>query len=71
MIPKQCRKLVISSAGSKWRDFKCTLTRKYIIPYLDNPEMLEFPPDDYHSISKDDWDKFVNTRITESFKVCI
>ncbi|XP_040374653.1 uncharacterized protein LOC121052830 [Rosa chinensis] len=50
VVPKQWKKLVITSAGHKWREFKSKLTNWYIIPYLDSPELLQFPPDDYQSI---------------------
>lgn len=69
MVPKEWKKLVITSAANKWREFKSKLTNWYIMPYLDNPELLEFPPDDYRSIDQHDWDKFVADRTTTKFKV--
>ncbi|XP_040361933.1 uncharacterized protein LOC112164156 [Rosa chinensis] len=68
VVPKEWKKLVITSAANKWREFKSKLTNWYIMPYLDNPELLEFPPDDYRSIDQHDWDKFVADRTTTKFK---
>ncbi|XP_040369377.1 uncharacterized protein LOC112184434 [Rosa chinensis] len=68
VIPKECRKLVISSAANKWRDFKSKLTKKYIIPFIDTPELLENPPDDYRCINKEHWEQFVAERISDAFQ---
>ncbi|KAK9939272.1 hypothetical protein M0R45_015973 [Rubus argutus] len=68
VVPKELRKLVVTSAGNKWREFKCKLTKWYILPYMDSPELLEFPPDDYRSIEKADWDIFVEQRISADFQ---
>lgn len=70
VLPIQCRKLVLTSAASKWREFKSKLTKWYILPYKDDPELLQFPPDDYRSIEQADWDIFVDSRLTDSFQVC-
>ena len=69
MVPKEWKKLIITSAGNKWREFKSRLVSKYVMPYLDTPDMLEFPPDDYRFIQKADWDIFVAERITHGFMV--
>ncbi|KAK9947973.1 hypothetical protein M0R45_003566 [Rubus argutus] len=68
VVPKELRKLVVTSAANKWREFKCKLTKWYILPYIDSPELLEFPPDDYRSIEKADWDIFVANRISADFQ---
>ncbi|XP_062014202.1 uncharacterized protein LOC133730667 [Rosa rugosa] len=68
VIPKECKKLVITSAANKWREFKSKLTNKYIIPYMDTPELLENPPDDYRCVKKADWDIFVADRISAKFQ---
>ncbi|XP_062027082.1 uncharacterized protein LOC133743232 [Rosa rugosa] len=67
VIPKECRKMVITSAANKWREFKSKLTNLYIIPYMNEPDLLEFPPDDYRSITKDNWQTFVADRLSASF----
>ncbi|KAM5584806.1 hypothetical protein ABKV19_004254, partial [Rosa sericea] len=68
LVPKELKKMVISSAATKWREFKSKLTNLYIIPYIDEPELLENPPDDYQSITKDTWHQFVADRLSTSFQ---
>ena len=70
MVPKQWKKMVFASAGQKWRDFKSKLTTWYIIPFMDSPELFQFPPDDYRSIHADQWQEFVKDRISPQFQVC-
>ncbi|XP_040375666.1 uncharacterized protein LOC121053154 [Rosa chinensis] len=67
VIPKECRKMVITSAANKWREFKSKLINLYIIPYMNEPDLLEFPPDDYRSITKDNWQTFVADSLSASF----
>ncbi|XP_040369394.1 uncharacterized protein LOC121051272 [Rosa chinensis] len=69
VVPKEWKKLVITSAGHKWREFKSKLTNWYIIPYLDSPELLQFPPDDYRSIEVDEWNTFVADRTSQQFQI--
>ncbi|XP_024178951.1 uncharacterized protein LOC112184961 [Rosa chinensis] len=66
-IGPEKRKIVLESAASKWREFKSRLTRHYIMPYLDDPESLKFPPDDYRFINKDHWTQFVAERTNPQF----
>ncbi|KAL6223405.1 hypothetical protein ACLB2K_006792 [Fragaria x ananassa] len=61
------RKMVIKSAGVKWREFKSRLTCQYVLPYIDDPESLKFPPDDYRFITPDVWKDFVKSRLTPEF----
>ncbi|PRQ37919.1 putative transposase, Ptta/En/Spm, plant, transposase, Tnp1/En/Spm [Rosa chinensis] len=68
VVPKEWKKLVITSAANKWREFKSKLTKLYIIPYLETPEFLQFPPDDYRSIDQEDWDIFVADRTSHAFQ---
>nr|XP_011465663.1 PREDICTED: uncharacterized protein LOC105351828 [Fragaria vesca subsp. vesca] len=70
VIPKQCRKHVLKSASSKWRGFKSFLTTYYIVPFMETPEKLENPPDDYRCIPKLHWSLFVEDRVSGEFKVC-
>lgn len=69
VVPPSARRTVLTSAGQKWREFKCRLTCNYILPYLDQPEMLVYPPADYSFIEKSDWDIFVADRKSEEFMV--
>ncbi|XP_062015019.1 uncharacterized protein LOC133731647 isoform X2 [Rosa rugosa] len=68
VVPKEWKKLVLTSAANKWREFKSKLTKLYIIPYLETPELLQFPPDDYRSIEQEDWDTFVADRTSHTFQ---
>ncbi|KAL6226022.1 hypothetical protein ACLB2K_004869 [Fragaria x ananassa] len=68
VIPQQCRRFVLKSASTKWREFKSTLTTHYIMPFKDSPEKLENPPDDYRCIPKLHWSLFVEDKISEEFK---
>lgn len=61
--------MVLASAGSKWRSFKTALTKKFILPYKDDPKALETPPKVYEFIQKDQWTTFVATRLTDDFLV--
>ncbi|KAM5549788.1 hypothetical protein ABKV19_000950 [Rosa sericea] len=67
LIGPEHKKLVLESAARKWRQFKCLLTSKYVIPYLDDHEALRYPPDDYPFINADHWTEFVNMRTKPSF----
>ncbi|BBH07276.1 non-ATPase subunit 9, partial [Prunus dulcis] len=53
---------VLSSAAKKWKDFKSTLTRHYILPYTNDKEKLSQPPETYKFIEKAQWDAFVASR---------
>ncbi|CAL2277839.1 unnamed protein product [Prunus armeniaca] len=38
------KKMVLSSAAKKWKDFKSTLTRQFILPFANEKEKLKKPP---------------------------
>ncbi|KAK9939472.1 hypothetical protein M0R45_016167 [Rubus argutus] len=61
------KKMVLTSAASKWREFKSRLTTNYIVPFKDNSDMLQFPPDDYGFIRPDHWTEFVAKRTSKTF----
>ncbi|KAI5323428.1 hypothetical protein L3X38_032500 [Prunus dulcis] len=46
------KKSVLASAAKKWKDFKSTLTRHYILPYTNDKEKLSHPPETYKFIEK-------------------
>ncbi|CAL8993752.1 unnamed protein product [Prunus brigantina] len=52
------KKMMLSSAGKKWKDFKSTLTRQHILPFINEKEKLRQPPELYKFIEKADWDAF-------------
>lgn len=59
---------VLSSAAKKWKDFKSTLTRHYILPYINDRERLSQPPETYKFIEKAQWDAFVASRLSKEFQ---
>ncbi|CAL2271934.1 unnamed protein product [Prunus armeniaca] len=59
---------VLSSAAKKWKDFKSTLTRHYILPYIKEREKLSQPLEVYKFIEKAEWDAFVASRLSKEFK---
>ncbi|KAL6269640.1 hypothetical protein ACE6H2_026551 [Prunus campanulata] len=61
------KKLVLSSAAKKWKDFKSTLTRHHILPFIKEKDKLSQPPEIYKFIEKAYWDAFVASRLSERF----
>ncbi|KAI5328440.1 hypothetical protein L3X38_027837 [Prunus dulcis] len=59
---------VLSSAAKKWKDFKSTLTRHYILPYTNDKEKLSQPLKTYKFIEKARWDAFVASRLSKDFE---
>ncbi|CAL9020762.1 unnamed protein product [Prunus brigantina] len=59
---------VLSSAAKKWKDFKSTLTRHYILPYINDGGRLSQPPETYKFIEKAQWDAFVASRLSKEFQ---
>ena len=70
VLPPSAKKLVLRSAGQKWREFKSRLTTHYILPYRDQPQLLAYPPADFSFIEKSHWDIFVAERTSYEFLVC-
>ncbi|CAL9025276.1 unnamed protein product, partial [Prunus brigantina] len=62
------KKMVLSSISKKWKDFKSTLTRHHILPFINEKEKLRQPPELYKFIEKVDWDAFVASRLSEKFE---
>ncbi|CAL9010597.1 unnamed protein product [Prunus brigantina] len=62
-------KIVMSSAAKKWKDFKSTLTRQFILPFANEKEKLKEPPQLYNFIEKSQWDAFVASRLSLDFEV--
>lgn len=58
----------LESANTKWRQWKCKLFNKFIVPNQNDPMKLNQPPQD-SGILQEDWSEFVNDRMTEEFKV--
>ncbi|CAL2236852.1 unnamed protein product [Prunus armeniaca] len=65
----QGKEMVLSSAAKKWKDFKSTLTRQFILPFANEKEKLKEPPQLYNFIEKSEWDAFVASRLSPDFEV--
>ncbi|BBN70472.1 hypothetical protein Prudu_1483S000400 [Prunus dulcis] len=64
-IPKDIKEQIWEA---KWKDFKSTLTRHYILPYTNDKEKLSQPPETYKFIEKAQWDAFVASRLSKDFE---
>ncbi|RVW84792.1 hypothetical protein CK203_048639 [Vitis vinifera] len=53
--------------GIRFRTFKYRLTKKYILPFKNDPEKLKKPPPIYPFIQEDHWRQFVKDRLSEHF----
>lgn len=69
VLASKSRKTVLSAASNRWRQFKCDLTTKYIMPFKDDAEALKNPPKEYDFIKQEHWEQFVNGRLTKEFQV--
>ncbi|KAI5328106.1 hypothetical protein L3X38_027502 [Prunus dulcis] len=69
VVGKGGKKMVLSSAAKKWKDFKSTLTRQFILPFANEKEKLKEPPQLYNFIKKSQWDAFVASRLSQDFEV--
>ncbi|KAI5350592.1 hypothetical protein L3X38_003483 [Prunus dulcis] len=70
-IPKDIKEQIweaVDMAFVKWKDFKSTLTRHYILPYTNDREKLSQPPETYKFIEKAQWDAFVASRLSKDFE---
>ncbi|KAA0042106.1 hypothetical protein E5676_scaffold306G003720 [Cucumis melo var. makuwa] len=59
---------ILMSASRKLRTFKTTLTQKCILPSKDQPSLLQFPPKIYSHINQEDWESFVDARLSEEWE---
>ncbi|XP_022775831.1 uncharacterized protein LOC111317652 [Durio zibethinus] len=67
-LEAKAKKIVLKSAGLKWRGFKARLT-KYILSNKDKKDMLTQPPASFKDvILQPQWDAFVRTRLSNEFK---
>ncbi|KAL4037984.1 hypothetical protein IC575_001587 [Cucumis melo] len=59
----------MKTAGVSFRQFKSWLTTQYIIPFMDEPQLLIDPPSLYaHIIDKPVWQEFVRSRMSSEFQ---
>ncbi|KAI5350762.1 hypothetical protein L3X38_003653 [Prunus dulcis] len=68
VVGQRGKNSVLTSAAKKWKDFKSTLTRHYILPYTNDREKLSQPPETYKFIEKAQWDAFVALRLSKDFE---
>ncbi|KAM5584864.1 hypothetical protein ABKV19_004300, partial [Rosa sericea] len=66
-VAPESKKLVLTSAGTKWRQFKTYLTNKHVLPYLGKKKKLRKPPKQYAFIGLQPWKEFVTQRKTEGW----
>ncbi|KAM5578065.1 hypothetical protein ABKV19_008405, partial [Rosa sericea] len=66
-VAPESKKLVLTSAGTKWRAFKTMLTRKYVLPYLGKKKKLRKPPSQYNFVGREPWKDFVKERTTKKW----
>lgn len=62
------KKSVLKCAGIRFRDFKCKLTCKRVLPFRDEPEKLKHPPERYNYITQSEWDAFVAERLDDKWE---
>ncbi|KAL0560430.1 hypothetical protein IC582_000835 [Cucumis melo] len=59
----------MKTAGVSFRQFKSWLTTQYIIPFMDEPQLLIDPPSLYaHIIDKPVWQEFIRSRMSSEFQ---
>ncbi|KAH0976268.1 hypothetical protein GBA52_025987 [Prunus armeniaca] len=68
VVGEGSKKMVLSSAAKKWKDFKSTLTRQFILPFANEKEKLKEPPQLYNFVKKSEWDAFVASRLSPDFE---
>ncbi|KAL8107166.1 hypothetical protein AgCh_023828 [Apium graveolens] len=59
-VKREIENMVLKSAGSKWRQFKTDLTRKYVLPFIGENKKLSRPPKGYGYVSKATWKRSLN-----------
>ncbi|BFG16085.1 hypothetical protein CerSpe_023590 [Prunus speciosa] len=70
VVGEGAKKMVLSSPAKKWKDFKSTLTRQFILQFANDKEKLKEtpPPQLYNFIEKSQWDAFVASRLSLDFE---
>ncbi|KAL5555794.1 hypothetical protein UlMin_038030 [Ulmus minor] len=66
-VEPRAKKRVLSSAAAKWKQFKSRLSTGHIIPFKNNPEMLQKPPSIYNFITQKEWEGFVALRLSAKY----
>ncbi|KAA0059875.1 uncharacterized protein E6C27_scaffold108G001630 [Cucumis melo var. makuwa] len=69
VVDGRSKKAIMKTAGVSFRQFKSWLKTQYIIPFMDEPQLLIDPPSLYaHIIDKPVWQKFVRSRMSSKFQ---
>ncbi|KAI5349634.1 hypothetical protein L3X38_002523 [Prunus dulcis] len=68
VVGEWSKKMVLSSDAKKWKDFKSTLTRQFILPFANEKEKLKEPHQLYNFIEELQWDAFVASRLSPDFE---
>ncbi|KAL6269552.1 hypothetical protein ACE6H2_026463 [Prunus campanulata] len=68
VVGEGCKKMVLSSAAKKWKDFKYNVTRQYILPFAHDKDKLKEPHELCKFIEKSRWDAFVASRLSPDFE---
>ncbi|KAL0548993.1 hypothetical protein IC582_013472 [Cucumis melo] len=66
IIDNRSRKSILKTARTAFRQFKHWLTKKYILPFKNKPELLKRPPYMYSYIDQKQWKEFKNIPSEES-----
>ncbi|KAL4035621.1 hypothetical protein IC575_004324 [Cucumis melo] len=68
VVDGRSKKAIMKTAGVSFRQFKSWLRTQYIIPFMDEPQLLIDPPSLYaHIIDKPVWHEFVRSRMSSEF----
>ncbi|KAA0043051.1 hypothetical protein E6C27_scaffold75G001380 [Cucumis melo var. makuwa] len=69
VVDGRSKKAIIKTAGVSFRQFKSWLTTQYIVPFMDEPQLLIDSPSLYaHIIDKPVWQEFVRSRMSSEFQ---
>ncbi|TYK25807.1 putative serine/threonine-protein kinase nek2 [Cucumis melo var. makuwa] len=68
IIDSRSRKSILKTAVTTFRQFKHWLTKKYILPFKNELELLKRPPYMYSYIDQKQWKEFVRSRLCPHFE---
>ncbi|KAL0546092.1 hypothetical protein IC582_015997 [Cucumis melo] len=68
IINSRSSKSILKTAETTFRQFKHWLTKKYILPFKNEPELLKRPPYMYSYIDQKQWEEFVRSRLCPHFE---